>query len=501
MTKQKRYKSIAAKTTMKRADTKQFATRRPKQNSKGYFFLPKRLHKLTVALFVLFFAGIGSYFLITSNAVASNMVYAQGTKLYLNGSEYKFTGVNAYQLATNWNVNYGCGGMLTDAQMDAFFASLRPNSMVRFWGFQRQAYNKNTRQIDFSPIDRVVNIAGKYNQRLIITLGNQWADCDGGNQKDFNWYNGGYKTPQNNPEGSTPLSYWDWVRQIVPRYANSTTVGMWELLNEPEVRSADNTCSNELASRDLLRSFFDTVGNEVHRMDPNHLVSSGTGGYGECGQAWQDYQYVHSSSGIDIGSYHDYGLDDQPMPGDQWNGLQAKLDMLKAINKPMFIGEAGIKAHDNLAGCVTLLTRQNKIKSKMDAQISAGISGYVPWNWAASDAGTCDYDFTSADPLMTLLHDYPLPAAVTADTTSPNVTITSPVNNSVIRNSVYINATVSDNIGVTKREVWIDGKRMSTTIPYTWNSKKVANGLHTITVYAFDAAGNRGESSVVVTKQ
>ena len=47
-----------------------------------------------------------------------------------------FTGYNAYQLATDWGTNAGCGGMATTAQIDAFFASLRPDSLVRFWAFQ-----------------------------------------------------------------------------------------------------------------------------------------------------------------------------------------------------------------------------------------------------------------------------------------------------------------------------------------------------------------------------
>src|ERR671939_1389539 len=75
----------------------------------------------------------------SASAALPNMVTRQGRQLYLNGAPYRFTGVNAYQLGTYWSVNYGCGGQATDLQLDAFFASLRPNSMVRIWAFQRQA--------------------------------------------------------------------------------------------------------------------------------------------------------------------------------------------------------------------------------------------------------------------------------------------------------------------------------------------------------------------------
>ena len=63
----------------------------------------------------------------------------------------KFTGFNAYQLATDWGTNAGCGGMATPAQIDSFFASLRPNSLVRFWAFQGTiATNVHTHQLDWA---------------------------------------------------------------------------------------------------------------------------------------------------------------------------------------------------------------------------------------------------------------------------------------------------------------------------------------------------------------
>ena len=52
------------------------------------------------------------------------------------GSPTKFTGVNAFELATAWGTNNGCGGMVSPAQTAALFASLGPGSLVRFWAFQ-----------------------------------------------------------------------------------------------------------------------------------------------------------------------------------------------------------------------------------------------------------------------------------------------------------------------------------------------------------------------------
>ena len=63
-------------------------------------------------------------------------ITAQGQHLEIGGVPTLFTGFNAYQLATDWGTNAGCGSMASTAQIDAFFASLRPDSLVRFWAFQ-----------------------------------------------------------------------------------------------------------------------------------------------------------------------------------------------------------------------------------------------------------------------------------------------------------------------------------------------------------------------------
>lgn len=92
----------------------------------------------------------------------------------------------------------------------------------------------------------------------------------------------------------------------------------------------------------------------------------------------------------------------------------------------------------------------------------------------------------------------------TVDTASPLVSIGSPANGSTIGRSVSVKASATDNIGVTKMEVYIDGSLKATStsgsISYGWNSRKARSGAHTITVKAYDAAGNASQSSVTVYK-
>ena len=92
----------------------------------------------------------------------------------------------------------------------------------------------------------------------------------------------------------------------------------------------------------------------------------------------------------------------------------------------------------------------------------------------------------------------------TPDFVVPTVAITSPGNGAIIGNSATITVSATDNIGVTKTELYIDGllKASSNTgsLSWNWNSRKVASGSHIITSKAVDAAGNVGTASISVTK-
>ena len=229
-------------------------------------------------------------------------ITAQGQHLEIGGVPTVFTGYNAYQLATDWGTNAGCGAMATTAQIDAFFASLRPDSLVRFWAFQgSMATNVNTGQLDWAPLDNVFYAAAKYHVYLIPVISDQAGTCDGGHWQDPAWYSGGFKDVYNSPtnsngRGLTPLSYWDYMNDIVSRYADSPALGMWEPMSEAEAStcpaafeptncSGHQTCPDEAAAADALKYFFTTVGGQIHLLDPEHLVEAGLLGGSQCGMA------------------------------------------------------------------------------------------------------------------------------------------------------------------------------------------------------------------------
>jgi hypothetical protein len=83
------------------------------------------------------------------------------------------------------------------------------------------------------------------------------------------------------------------------------------------------------------------------------------------------------------------------------------------------------------------------------------------------------------------------------DTTAPTVSASS----SGSSGTITFTADASDNVGVTKVEFYVDGvlKGTDTASPWTYafNSSGVANGTHSLTAKAYDAAGNSATSAAV----
>jgi hypothetical protein len=141
------------------------------------------------------------------------------------------------------------------------------------------------------------------------------------------------------------------------------------------------------------------VGGLIKSIDANHLVSLGTIGSGQCGTAGDDYAYVHALPQIDLCEYHDY-WDPAPIPGDQWNGLQMRIDQCNALNKPLFIGEVGVRPND-VGG--TLQHRADVIRAKIAAQSAAGIDGFLAWAWSNLGSTLDNFDIGPNDPALEAL--------------------------------------------------------------------------------------------------
>jgi hypothetical protein len=88
------------------------------------------------------------------------------------------------------------------------------------------------------------------------------------------------------------------------------------------------------------------------------------------------------------------------------------------------------------------------------------------------------------------------------DTTAPTVSITSPASGATVSGAIPVSADASDNIGVAGVRFFVDSVEIGfedTIAPYlfSWNTITVADGSHTLTVVARDAAGNATTSAGV----
>lgn len=86
------------------------------------------------------------------------------------------------------------------------------------------------------------------------------------------------------------------------------------------------------------------------------------------------------------------------------------------------------------------------------------------------------------------------------DTSAPTVAISAPAASATVAGTVTISATATDNIGVAGVQFLLDNNVLGaedTTAPYsiTWNTAGVANGTHTLSARARDAAGNQTTST------
>lgn len=95
--------------------------------------------------------------------------------------------------------------------------------------------------------------------------------------------------------------------------------------------------------------------------------------------------------------------------------------------------------------------------------------------------------------------------AATGDNIAPTVSITSPANGAIVarKSNVTINATASDNVGVTRVDFLVNGALQcsDTTAPYscTWRVPNPMNKTYQLQARAFDLAGNVGTATIQVT--
>jgi mannan endo-1,4-beta-mannosidase len=304
-------------------------------------------------------------------------VMAEGQELRLEGRPYRFIGLNRYNLMTP--KGGGCGGSFSDRDLERWFNEVRKIGVnaVRFWLFE------SITKDNFKRFDRLLELAAANSMKVIPVLEDEWASCSPVDQQQYAgedgrknalWYQEGYQK-----------SYKPYVERVVKQYHNNPNILMWQLMNE-----AANTDTS------ALRNFTQDMSTSIRILDKNHLISLGTTGNNEDGIDTESYRILHTDPNISLLEYHDYNEPKNPLP----NALAERFNDSKLLNKPLFMGEAGIQVD----GHMTPERRAELFRAKIDAFFSGGGTGYNIWSGPnVHQTKSVSYGFVLSDPLVPVI--------------------------------------------------------------------------------------------------
>ncbi len=340
-------------------------------------------------------------------STSSDYVTASGTNLMLGGKVWKAIGFDAYGMEGCWN---GASGTAwNNAQLDAYFSGLPANGLTRIWA--EQAYGT-------SLISNIVAQASKYNQHLVLSIGNDDGNCNPTSDDEsqsgepLSFYQGGWQS-----------IYAPWVKTIVPMFANNPTVAMWEIANEPG--------QSAVIPESTMQSYMSGAAAAIKAVDPNQLIESGFNYAGNANNNTQgnlsDYEAVQNSPDIDVISFHDYSYDYEngaQLSGGFSNAQQASKD----LNKPFIDGEAGVEACSNPSGSgpsghpyFSYSQRASWFQTKANDYLtgvgpsgsgSPAASAIMFWVYEPESVGQCsdyDYDVGPGDPTLSMVQNYVVP--------------------------------------------------------------------------------------------
>lgn len=146
----------------------------------------------------------------------------------------------------------------------------------------------------------------------------------------------------------------------------------------------------------------------------------------------------------------------------------------------------------------------SKVEFYLDGTLQAtDTASPYEWSWNTTTAANGSHSLTSKayDAANNVGTSTAVSVTVSNDTTAPTTSITAPAGGATVSGTTLVTATASDNVGVTKVEFFLDGalQATDTASPYewSWNTTTAANGAHSLTSKAYDAANNVGTSAAV----
>jgi len=340
----------------------------------------------------------------SGSTTTSGFITASGTKLMLNGKQYRSIGFDISPLGDCWNSNW------STSQMDAAFSAMPSGSLVRFF-----APDDSGDSASF--VESIVKEADKYNVHLIIAL----ADADGDNNCDTDDENGSSgKTAAYYTDAVQSGSNWEnWVKSVVPPLASDPGVGIWEISNEPFHEGA--TISS--VGMTTAENYVNTAAAYIRSFDKNHLISIAPADVADLGGT-SGMETLFKN--LDVVDDHDYSADADSGSPPVNTEFPTVRQIAQDLNKPFMIDEAGVEAGtscssstvynawDNgsqglsLQGRVTFLVT-DKATDYLSTSSSGGASAIDFWLYTGQSGG-CSYEnINTSDPIMAAVKSFVMP--------------------------------------------------------------------------------------------
>jgi mannan endo-1,4-beta-mannosidase len=381
--------------------------------------------------------------LMGGSAMADGFVAAVGSKLMLDGKEYRAIGVNMPNLHQayfgTWFHNKQMYGSDENARQ-AMIAGVEDASrsglaFIRF--FANPGYPRDQAMLyDQDPdrywklMDEVFDLCRRNRIKLVPSLQTIPGPY---------LHLGEHGQAIIDPQSKTYQWVHRYITEFVTRYKDDPTVLMWELMNEGTLHADVEmegrallpkgvyppgvTEVREKGSMDdsLTWAMFQRLYREqtafIKSLDPNHLVTSGDAHVRpECtsrretfpnfkfrSDTWREWlgnNLAAQPEPLDVFSFHFYGNDEIAGPGKPWTGMTALEEIqgvarcVHAARAPMFIGELGTSPNNRadpeskwLLKCVDMLE-------------SEGVSLAALWVWHFTWQPEYTLDGTSAPTLV-----------------------------------------------------------------------------------------------------
>lgn len=299
----------------------------------------------------------------TTSAMSASTTIASGSNPSTSGVHFVVDGKTGYFAGTN---AYWTAFLTNNSDVDLVMQHLSESGLtiLRVWGFNDVTSTPSSGTVYFQSfagteptintgadglqrLDYVVKSAEAHGIKLIINFVNNWTDYGGmaayfsyaGISDNTQWYN----------STKAQTQYQKYIKAVVSRYSNSSTVFAWELANEPRCTGCDIS---------IMTTWVTNTAKYIKSLDPDHMVTTGEEGFGLTPSGASSYPYTTGAAGsnfttncaiaeIDFCVYHLYPESWSVTPTQEWgnNWITDHAAACAAVGKPCLLEEYG--ASDN----------------------------------------------------------------------------------------------------------------------------------------------------------